>query len=107
VAEREAAGQEHLGEVAQAELVAKPPEHHEGDHVGGVLGPVQHGAGALVGLLAAAPAAEPATALSRPPRALARGSVLTHTADTASVPFVPKRGNLPIEAIAGQSWREC
>ena len=46
VAEDDAAGQDHLGAIAPAELVTKPPEHHEGAHVGGVLGPVQRRAGA-------------------------------------------------------------
>jgi len=34
VGEREAAREEHLGQVAQAEFVAKPPEHHEQGDVG-------------------------------------------------------------------------
>src|SRR5690242_10199905 len=58
VAEHEAADQEHLGQVAQAQLVAQAPEYHEGDHVARVLGPVQRAAAALVELLAAGAAAE-------------------------------------------------
>jgi hypothetical protein len=54
---------EHLGQVAQAQFVAQPPEYHEGDDVGRILGPVQHRAGSLVELLAARAAAEPAVAL--------------------------------------------
>src|SRR3954471_2722327 len=65
VAEHEAADEEHLGQVPQGELVAQPPEHHEGDDVARVLGPVQQAAGALVELLAARPAAEAAVALGR------------------------------------------
>ena len=38
-------------------------KHYEGDDVGRILGPVQHGAGALVPLLAARAAAEPAVAM--------------------------------------------
>jgi hypothetical protein len=43
-------------EIAQAEPVPQAPQHHDGDDVGWVVGPVQRGAGALVGLLAAGPA---------------------------------------------------
>ena len=53
MAEHDAADQEHLGQVAQGELVAKPPEHHERDDVARILGPVQQAAAALVELLAA------------------------------------------------------
>ena len=63
MAEHDAAHGEHLGQIAQAQLVAQAPEHHEGDDIGGILGPVQQGAGALVELLATGPAAEPAIAL--------------------------------------------
>src|SRR5271166_4812466 len=70
MAELDAADQEHLGQVAQGELVAKPPEHHERDDVARVLGPVQHTAAALVELLAAFAAAEPAIALGRALRSL-------------------------------------
>jgi hypothetical protein len=63
VAEHHAADGEHLGQVAQAQLVAKPPEHHERDDIGGVLRAVQHRAGALVELLAASSAAEASVAL--------------------------------------------
>src|SRR4051812_47774150 len=63
IAEHDAAHGEHLGQVAQAQFVAQAPEHHERDDVGGVLGPVQQGAGALIELLTARAAAEPAIAL--------------------------------------------
>ena len=43
VAEYDAADQEHLGQITQAQLVAQTPEHHEGDDVGRILRPVQHG----------------------------------------------------------------
>jgi hypothetical protein len=63
VAEHNAADQEHLRPVTQGELVAQAPEHHEGNDVGGILGPVQHAAAALVELLAADATAEPTVAL--------------------------------------------
>ncbi len=47
----------------QGQAVAQPPQHHEGDDVARVLRPVQLAATALVELLAAIPAAEPAIAL--------------------------------------------
>src|SRR4051812_27265186 len=63
IAEHNAAHGEHLGQVTQAQLVAQAPEHHEGDDIGRVLRAVQHTAAALVELLAACAAAEPAIAL--------------------------------------------
>ena len=65
VAEHKAADEEHLGQVAQGELVAQAPEHHERDDVAGILGPVQQAAGAFIELLAAGAAAEAAVALGR------------------------------------------
>ena len=35
--ELEAALQEHLGEVAQAQLVPQPPQHDEQDQIGGIF----------------------------------------------------------------------
>jgi hypothetical protein len=32
-----AADEEHLGQVAQAQLIAQPPQHHQQDDVGGKL----------------------------------------------------------------------
>src|SRR5690349_5382574 len=65
MAEHDAADQEHLGEIAQAELVAQAPEHHERDDVARILRPVQQAGTALVKLPAALAAAEPAISLSR------------------------------------------
>ena len=56
--ELDAAKKEHLGQIAQAEFVAEPPEHHERDDIGGILGPVQNAAGAFIELFAAIAAAE-------------------------------------------------
>jgi len=61
--EHDAADQEHLWQIAQAEFVAQPPEHHEGKDVGRVLRPVQQGRAALIELFAAVTAAKPAVAL--------------------------------------------
>src|SRR4051794_19388016 len=58
MAEYDTAQGEHLGQVAQAQLVAQAPEHHERDDVGRILRPVQQRAGAFVELLAAGPAAK-------------------------------------------------
>ena len=55
VAEDEPAGQEHLRQIPQAQLVAQPPEHHEGDDITRILRPVEHAGAALVELLAAFP----------------------------------------------------
>ena len=48
VSEHEAADQEHLGQVPQAQLVAQPPKDHEKHDVGWDLHPVQRRAGPLV-----------------------------------------------------------
>jgi hypothetical protein len=60
VTEHDAADQKHLRQVARAELVAQPSEHHEGDDV---LRPVQRASTALAELLAATAAAEPTVTL--------------------------------------------
>ncbi len=44
----EAALEQHLGDVAEAELVAEPPEHREQHDVGRMLELVERRAGALV-----------------------------------------------------------
>jgi hypothetical protein len=62
MAEYDAAEKEHLAQISQAQLVAQAPEHHEGDDVGGELCPVQSPTAALIELLTAAAAAEPAVA---------------------------------------------
>ena len=48
VGEDEAPLQEHLGQVAQAQLVVQAPEHHQQHDVGGVLQEVEGGAGPLL-----------------------------------------------------------
>src|SRR4051812_49259193 len=63
MAEHDAAHGKHLGQVAQAQLIAQTPERHERDDVGRVLRPVQESVRALIELLAARAAAEPAVAL--------------------------------------------
>src|SRR3712207_1662204 len=60
VAEHDAAEEEHLAEVPQGQAVAQTPEHHQGDDVARVPRPVEHPGTALVELLAAGAAAEPA-----------------------------------------------
>jgi hypothetical protein len=64
VTEHDAADQEHLRQVAQAEFVAQPPEHHESDDVRRILGPVQQALTALIELFAAGTTAKSAVALS-------------------------------------------
>ena len=71
IAEGEPAGQEHLGQIPQAQLVPQPPEHHECDDIARILRTVEHTDAALVELLAAGPAPVPAVALRCPLRPLA------------------------------------
>src|SRR5437588_10841147 len=40
--------QEHLGEIAQAQLVPQPPENDEQHDIGGIFQVVERGSGALV-----------------------------------------------------------
>src|SRR4051812_8095565 len=70
IAEHDAAHGEHLGQVAQAQLIAQASEHHESDDIGGILGSVQHAAAALVELLAARTTTEPAITLGGALRSL-------------------------------------
>jgi hypothetical protein len=63
IAEHDATNQDHLRQVAQGELVAQAPEHHEGDDVRRILCPVQHATTALVELLAAGAAPKPPVTL--------------------------------------------
>src|SRR3954451_17869616 len=92
--EDDAALEIHLGQVAQGQAVAQPPQHYKGNDVGGILGVVQNATAALVVLLAAAPAAEPAIALGDALRPLRhRGGAAGHTIH--SQPSFPRPGSLP------------
>src|SRR6476659_4018733 len=46
--ELEAAHQEHLGQITQAQLVAQPPEYNQQDNVGRKLQVIEGGASAFV-----------------------------------------------------------
>jgi hypothetical protein len=63
VGEHDAADEEHLGQVAQAGLVAQAPERQEGDDVREMLGPVRQAGAALVELLAPGATGEPTVTL--------------------------------------------
>src|SRR3954454_13723320 len=107
IAEHDAAHGEHLGQIAQAQLVAQAPEHHEGDDVGGILGPVQQSVGALVELLAARTAAEPAIALGGALRSLRDGLRAAFYTPHPRPPFCERRALYPTEpASARGQWRE-
>ncbi len=58
----EPALEQQLGDIAEAELVAQPPQHDEQHDVGRVLQIVEAGAGPLVEPPSAGAAAEPAVA---------------------------------------------
>jgi hypothetical protein len=95
--EDEPAGQKHLRQVAQAQLVAQATEHNEGNDVARVLCLIQHVSAAFIELLAAA-AAEPAVALCRPLWSFAdRGRSTCRTAHLAS---------LPLGVTTDRTWRE-
>jgi hypothetical protein len=65
MAEHDATDQEHPRQITQGKLVAQAPEHHERDHVTGVLRAVQNADTPLVELLATGPTTEPALTQSR------------------------------------------
>ena len=80
IAEYDAAEEEHLRQVSQAEFVAQTPKHHEGDDVGRISGQVRQAAAAFVELFAASAAAEAAIALRgalRPLRNSRRAAIHT------------------------------
>src|SRR3954462_6056001 len=91
MAEHDATHGEHLGQIAQAQFVAQAPEHHEGDDIGRILGPVQQRAGALVELLATGTAAEPAIALGGALGALRHSSRSAFQAPHLRPPLCEKR----------------
>jgi hypothetical protein len=63
--EHKATDQEYLGQITQAEFVAKSPQHHESDNLARVLHTVQQTSATLVELRRAFQTAEPARALRR------------------------------------------
>jgi hypothetical protein len=58
IAEFDAPDQEHLWQIAQAQLVAKPPEDYECDDVGWILGAIENSTAAFIELLATGAAPE-------------------------------------------------
>src|SRR3984957_11385591 len=58
VAEFDAPDQEHLWQIAQAQLVAKPPENHECDDVGWIMSAIENSTTAFIELLHTGAAAE-------------------------------------------------
>jgi hypothetical protein len=92
VAKDSAALEEHFGQIAQGQAVAYAPEHHQRDHVGGILAVVQQPTAALVVLLAAPPAAEPAVAPGRALQPLRHSlGAAGYTVHPDSQPAQPRR----------------
>src|ERR1700722_3431487 len=65
MAELDPTEEENFRQIAKAQLAAEAPEDHEGDDVGGILGPVQDVATSFIELFGAVAAAEPPIAPSR------------------------------------------
>jgi hypothetical protein len=108
VGEHEAADQEHLGKITQAQLVAEPPEDHEEHDVARHLNPVQHRAGPFVEPPPAIPAPEaPKTMNCSAPRSRVDDEwqcgqsmvalLISQTLDLSNGPE-----NLPINASPGK-----
>src|SRR5215207_1704883 len=95
--EHDAAHGEHLGQIPQGELVAQTPEHHESDDIGRVLGPVQQSVGALVELLAARAAAEPAVTLGSALRSLGHRLRPAFQAPHRRLPLCERQALYPTE----------
>jgi hypothetical protein len=66
IAEFDAKDQEHLWQIAQAQLVGKAPEDHECDDVGWKLGAIENSIASLIELLATGAAPEASVTLGRP-----------------------------------------
>src|SRR5690349_4356760 len=66
VGEDDAADQEYLGQITQAQLVTQAPEYHQKHYVTWHLDPVQHRAGPLVVPPFAVPAPEAPKTVRRP-----------------------------------------
>jgi hypothetical protein len=62
MSKHDAAVEEHLGEVAQTELVAQAPQHHQTDYIGRILHAVEERACTLIEPACAAPTAKAAVA---------------------------------------------
>jgi len=63
IAEFDAPDQEHLGQIAQAQLVAKPPKDHECDDVGWILSAIENSTAAFIELLTTGAAPEASVTL--------------------------------------------
>ena len=66
VAEFDAPDQEHLWQIAQAQLVAKPPKDHECDDVGWILSAIENSTAAFIELLTTGAAPEASVTPGRP-----------------------------------------
>src|SRR5271163_3372025 len=66
IAEFEAPDQEHLWQIAQARLVAKPPKDHECDDVGWILSAIENTTAAFTELLTTGAAPEASVTPGRP-----------------------------------------
>ena len=97
--------QEHLRQIAQAQFVAQPPEHHEGDDVGTgkVLSAVENPTATLIELLSTntwhreAPVTAQAVRSGRSETSAASHSMLPH------FPFPHPGGSYAGRALSGQS----
>ena len=72
IAEFDAPDQEHLWQIPQAQLVAKPPKDHECDDVGWILSAVENSTAAFIELLTTG--AAPEASVLPGPRPLQRRS---------------------------------
>jgi len=94
VAEFDPANQEHLGQITQAGFVAEPPEHHERDDVGGILGAVQNAAAAFIELFGAVTAAKTPVTLGGTFRPLRNRHTITRDA-----PYQPDPASEPTDIM--------
>ena len=66
IAEFDAPDQEHLWQIPQAQLVAKPPKDHECDDVGWILSAIENSTAAFIELLTTGAAPEASVTPGRP-----------------------------------------
>ena len=66
IAEFDPPDQEHLWQIAQAQLVAKPPKDHQCDDVGWILSAIENSTAAFIELLTTGAAPEASVTPGRP-----------------------------------------
>jgi hypothetical protein len=84
----------NLSQLTQAQLIAQTPKNHEGDDIRWILGAVQNAGAALIKLLAAVAASEPAIPVGRALRSLRNRRRTARYTVHVKPPYHPTSGSL-------------